>query len=66
MPVIRVEMFEGRTIEQKRSLAKALTEGFLSSCGGKPESIHVIIDDIAPDNWAVAGNIVGDTLREKA
>lgn len=66
MPIIRVEMFEGRTIEQKRLLAKSLTDGFLSSCGGKPESVHVVIDDISPDNWAVAGKIVGDTMREKS
>ena len=26
MPSIRVEMFEGRTVEQKRALAKELTE----------------------------------------
>ena len=26
MPTIRVEMFEGRTLEQKRALAQALTE----------------------------------------
>lgn len=66
MPIIRVEMFEGRTVEQKRSLAKALTEGFLSTCGGKPESVQIVIDDVSPDNWAVAGKIIGDTLREKA
>lgn len=58
MPIIRVEMFEGRDEEQKSRLAKGLTDAFVESCGGKPESVHVVISDIAPQNWAVAGQLV--------
>ncbi|MEQ8898565.1 MAG: 2-hydroxymuconate tautomerase [Roseovarius sp.] len=58
MPIIRVEMFEGRDEEQKSRLAEGLTDAFVESCGGKPESVHVVISDIAPQNWAVAGQLV--------
>ena len=47
MPMIRVEMFAGRTAEQKRALAKALTEAFTSTCGGTVQSVHIVIDDVA-------------------
>lgn len=60
MPMIRVEMIEGRTVEQKRNLAKALTDGFIETCGGKPESIHVVIEDVSADDWAVAGELLSD------
>ena len=36
MPIIRVEMFKGRSREQKRALVKEMTEGFLRACGGNP------------------------------
>ena len=29
MPIIRVEMFEGRTIDQKKELVKELTNSFV-------------------------------------
>lgn len=38
MPMIRIEMFEGRTVEQKRACAKAVTEAFLATCGGRLEA----------------------------
>ena len=62
MPIIRVEMFKGRTCEQKRALVKELTDGFLRSCGGKPEQVHIVIADVDPDNWGSAGQLAADRL----
>ena len=42
MPVIRVEMFK-RTQEQKRNLARELTEAFVNTCGGNKEAIKILI-----------------------
>ena len=36
MPTIRVEFFEGRTEEQKRAYAKALTDTTVQVLGGSP------------------------------
>jgi 4-oxalocrotonate tautomerase len=44
MPVVIVEMYEGRTLEQKRALVRAITDG-----------LHVIIHEVARENWARAG-----------
>ena len=33
MPIIRVEMFKGRTKKEKRNLVKELTEGFIRAYG---------------------------------
>lgn len=60
MPVIRVELFTGRTREQKRAFTRAVTEAFISTCGGTPESVHVIFQDIEKDDWGVAGQLVSD------
>ncbi|NQV45273.1 MAG: tautomerase family protein [Rhodospirillales bacterium] len=62
MPMIRVEMYEGRTIEQKRNLAKALTDSFIETCGGKPEQVQIVIQDISTDDWAAAGVLATDRI----
>ena len=36
MPMINVQMFEGRTIEQRRALAKELTDGACRALGSRP------------------------------
>jgi 4-oxalocrotonate tautomerase len=60
MPIIRVEMFKGRNREQKRALVKELTDGFLRACGGKPESVQVVIADVDKEDWGVAGVLMAD------
>ena len=34
MPIIRVEMFKGRTPAQKKAIAKELVDGFIRGAGG--------------------------------
>ncbi|MDW3206468.1 MAG: 2-hydroxymuconate tautomerase [Alphaproteobacteria bacterium] len=58
MPIIRVEMFEGRSEDSKAALVEALTESFVSTCGGSPESVHIVINDISKQNWGVAGTLI--------
>jgi 4-oxalocrotonate tautomerase len=60
MPIIRVEMFKGRTRDQKRELARQLTDTYLKVCGGKPEGVTVLFSDIDREDWAVAGGLVAD------
>ena len=55
MPLIRVELFAGRSPEQKRQLAQALTEATVRTMGVKPEAVDVMFFDIARHDWATAG-----------
>ena len=56
MPVIRVEMFK-RTQEQKKNLARELTDAFVRTCGGNKEAIKILITEVDENNWASAGII---------
>ncbi len=42
MPMIRVEMVQGRTVEQKRALARELTDAFCRTCNGRPGRFAVL------------------------
>jgi len=55
MPTIRVEMFEGRTPEQKQEFVKALTDATVSTLGTSPEAVDVILTEIKKTDWATGG-----------
>ena len=59
MPVIRVEMFK-RTQEQKRDLARELTDVFVRTCGGNKEAIKILITEVDKNNWASGGVLTAD------
>jgi 4-oxalocrotonate tautomerase len=55
VPVVIVEMWEGRTAEQKEKLIKALYGAFKESLGTKPEALHIVIHDVPKINWGTQG-----------
>lgn len=60
MPIVRVEMWPGRTHQQKQKLAKAITDAVVSIGGAPPEATFVIFDDVPKENWAQAGTLASD------
>jgi len=60
MPNIIVQMARGRTTDQKRKLAKALTDAIVEGLGGNPEWVSVIIQEVEKDGWAVGGELLLD------
>lgn len=65
MPTIRVELFAGRTVEQKRALALALTEATVKTLGGSPDGVDVIFCDVERHDWATGGQLWSDKLPAK-
>lgn len=59
MPVVIIEMWEGRTVEQKRELAKGITDSF-AKIGTDPKAVHIIMKDNAKQNWATGGKLASD------
>ena len=55
MPTIRVELFEGRSREQKAALARELTDACVRVLGGTPGGIDVLFFDMARSDWATGG-----------
>jgi 4-oxalocrotonate tautomerase len=55
VPVVTVELWEGRTLEQKRALVKAITDAMVEHADANPDALHVIIHEVARENWGRAG-----------
>jgi len=60
MPIIRVEMWPGRTQDQKRRMAKAITDVVVEIGKAPPEDTFVIFEDVPRRHWAQAGKLASD------
>jgi 4-oxalocrotonate tautomerase len=55
MPIIQVQMLEGRSQELKKKLVANMTEAVVKSLEVKPEDVRIILMDMAKSNYSVAG-----------
>jgi 4-oxalocrotonate tautomerase len=60
MPIIHVNMYEGRSIEQKKKLVVAMTDAVVKSLDVKPDAVRIILHDIPKHNIAVAGVLASE------
>ncbi len=60
MPTVQIEMFEGRTLEQKRMLVKKVTEAISETINTAPENVKIIIREMSKENLATAGVLAID------
>jgi 4-oxalocrotonate tautomerase len=63
MPTIRIDLFEGRTVEQKRELAKAITEVTCQVLGGQPDGVDILFYDIKRQDWATGGELWSEKAK---
>jgi 4-oxalocrotonate tautomerase len=57
MPVVVVKMVEGRTMEQKRALIRAVTDALTSTIGCQRKNVHVLLEEMDPMDWGVGGKL---------
>lgn len=60
MPIIRIEMWTGRSLEQKRELVEVLTRETARITGCGPESVYVVIDEVSKQNWGAGGQLCSE------
>jgi Uncharacterized protein, 4-oxalocrotonate tautomerase homolog len=60
MPMVQIDWIEGRSVEQKREVAKKITEALVESGKCKPEAVSVIFRDLPKTNIAKAGVLMSD------
>jgi 4-oxalocrotonate tautomerase len=57
MPVVTVDMYEGRTTEQKQALVESITDAMVEHADASPDHLHVIINDVPKENWGRDGKL---------
>ena len=64
MPHIQITWIEGRTPEQKRTLATKLTELLVTEANAKPEAVTIAFVDVPAENYASNGVLVADKRKQ--
>lgn len=64
MPVVTVQLWTGRSVNQKRRLVAAITEAMVQHADCGPDHLHVIIQDVPKDSWGRAGRLGTDNEPE--
>ena len=62
MFVVYIDILK-RPVAAKRKLARAVTDAIVLSLGVSPESVCVVINEMLPENYAVAGALHGDNHK---
>lgn len=55
MPNVVIDFLEGRTVEQKREMAKRVTTAITESLNCKPEAVQIIMHEISKHQIANGG-----------
>jgi len=51
MPIVRIELFRGRTAEQKSACAREIIAAVARQLGAPPEATQVIFADVDKTDW---------------
>lgn len=55
MPIIRIDLLEGRAPERKRDLIRRVTDAVVAALEVRPEQVRVLLNELPPEHWAVGG-----------
>lgn len=65
MPIVRVEMWPGRTAEVKKKVAQEITQVLTNNIGCPEHAVTVVFDDREKQNWATGGKLHTELFKDK-
>lgn len=60
MPMIKVELLKGRTVDQKREFATVVTREAARILGCSPAVVEIVFQDVERHDWANGGMLAVD------
>lgn len=55
MPIVQIQLLEGRSIEQKKNIISEVTDAIVKSADVSKEKVRVIITEIPHMHWGTGG-----------
>ncbi|KHD87180.1 MAG: 4-oxalocrotonate tautomerase [Bdellovibrio sp. ArHS] len=65
MPYVNVQIIKGATKEQKAQIIADITQSLVNVLGKKPEHTHIVIQEIAEEDWGFAGLPTDEWKKKK-
>ena len=60
MPIVQIDLIEGRTVEQKRELVKRVTEAIYETAACPTSAVTIIMRDMPKENLGQGGKLRAD------
>lgn len=60
MPLVHIELVAGRSQEQLKQMVKDVTDAIVKNTGAPAEHVHVVLNEMAKDRYAVGGVLKSD------
>jgi len=61
MPLVTIKIIEGRSKEQKKGMAKDVTDAIAKNIGCPPSAVQIDIVEMKEDNFAMGGTLWCDS-----
>ena len=65
MPYVNVQITAGASREQKAEIVRDITDSLQRVLGKNPEHIHVVLQEVAEENWGYAGLLTDEWKRQQ-
>ena len=65
MPIVQVTMLTGRTADQKRKLAKRITDALVEEAGARREGVVIAFNEVSKESYASGGMLIIDKTPPK-
>lgn len=66
MPYVNIQVTQGATRAQKAALVRDVTASLVRELGKRPEHVHVVIQEIAEEDWGFEGLLTDEWRRRPA
>ena len=66
MPIIQVNVAEGRTVEQRAAAMAEITDAVVRTLDVRPEQVRILINEVSPENYSIAGQTFAAILANKS
>ena len=60
MPLVHIDLIEGRSDEQLKGLVKDVTEAISKNANVPADPLHIVLNEISKDRYSVGGKMVSD------
>lgn len=61
MPIVQIDMLEGRTVDQKRALVEKVTEAITETANCPASAVTVILREMPKENLGQGGKLRADS-----
>jgi 4-oxalocrotonate tautomerase len=63
MPMVQITMLQGRTADQKRKIARRVTDALVEEAGARREGIIIAFPEVSKESYSSGGDLMIDKTK---